>query len=109
MYPPQIREEMGVVAPEVRKELRVLVEAQELTYDLDGDDLRVEERRSRSTLSEASELLEAVVYETKDAYDEGAKIHESGDLLLASVGLGTTERREVSLFIQPFGETCTRG
>jgi hypothetical protein len=28
---------------------------------------------------------------------------------LASVGLGTTERREISFLIQPFGETCTRG
>jgi hypothetical protein len=109
MHPPQVREEVGIVAPEVGKELRVLVEPQELAYDLDGQDLRVEERRSRSTLSEASELSDAVVYEAEDAYDEGAKIHESGDLLLASVGLGTTERREVSLFIQQFGETCTRG
>jgi len=104
MYPPQVREEVGVVAPEVRKELRVLVEAQELAYDLDGKHLRVEKRRSRSTLSEASEVSDAVVYEAKDGYDEGAKIHESGDLLLASVGLGTTERREVSLFLQQFGE-----
>ena len=47
--------------------------------------------------------------EAEDGYDEGVKIHESGDLLLASVGLGITERREVSLSIQPFGKTCTRG
>jgi hypothetical protein len=50
-----------------------------------------------------------VVDEAEDGDDEGVKIHQSGELLVACVGLGTTERREVSLSIQPFGETCTRG
>ena len=72
MHPPQVREEVGVVAPEVRRELRILVKPQELAYDLDGQGLRVEERRRRSTLSEASELSDAVVYEPEDGYDEGA-------------------------------------
>jgi hypothetical protein len=31
------------------------------------------------------------------------------DLLLASVGLGATERREVSFLIHLFGEICTTG
>jgi hypothetical protein len=109
MHPPQIREKVGVVAPEVRKEFRVFAYPQELAYDLDGKDFRVAERRSGSACSEAPEVLELVVYEAEDGHDKGAKIHESEDLLLASVGLGTTERREVSLIIQPFGETCTRG
>ncbi len=109
MYPPELREEVGVMAPEVRKELCIFIESQELADDLDGEDFCVEERWGGSTCSEAPEILEAVVDEAEDGYDEGVKIHESEDLLLASVGLGTTERREVSLFIQPFGETCTRG
>ena len=32
---------MSVVAPEVRKELRVFVESQELTDDFDGEHFRV--------------------------------------------------------------------
>ncbi len=76
MHPPQVREEVGVVAPEVRKELCIFVKPQELADDLDGEDFRVEERRSRSAPSEASEILESVVYEAEDDNDEGAKIHE---------------------------------
>jgi hypothetical protein len=44
-------------------------------------------------LSQVPEVLKSVVYEAEDGDDEGAKIHESGVLLLASVGLGATERR----------------
>ncbi len=100
---------MGVVAPEVPEEFGVLVHPQELADDLDGEGFGVGECGSGSARSEASEVREPVVYEAKDGDDEGAKIHESGDLLLDSVGLGATERREVSLFIQPLGETCTGG
>ncbi len=109
MHSPQVREVVGVVAPEVGKELRIFVYPQEFTDNLDGEDFRVAERRGRSAFSEASEILDAIVYEAEERDDEGVKIHESGDLLLASVGLGATERREVSLFIKPFGKTCTRG
>jgi len=100
---------VGVVTPEVVKELRIFAESQELADDLDGDDFRVAECCGGSTCSEAPELSDVVVDEAEDGADEGVKMHESGDLLLAWVGLGTTERREVSLSIQPFGETCTRG
>jgi hypothetical protein len=109
MHPSEVREEVSVVAPEVLEEPFVFVYPQELADYLDGEDFRVEEHRSGSTCPEAPEVLEPVIDEAEDGYDEGAKIHESEDLLLASVGLGTTERREVSLFIQPFEETCTRG
>jgi hypothetical protein len=34
MHPHEVREVVGVVAPEVRKELRIFVESQELAYDL---------------------------------------------------------------------------
>jgi hypothetical protein len=109
MHTSEVREEVGVVATEVGEDLRVFIEPQELTDDLDGDNLRVKECGSGSACSEASELSDTIVYEAEDGDDEGAKIHESGDLLLASVGLGATERREVSLSIQPFRKTCTRG
>ena len=75
VHPQEVREEVGVVAPEVRKELCILVYPQELTDNLDSDDLGVEERGSGSACSEASEVSDTVVYEAEDGYDEGAKIH----------------------------------
>ena len=43
MHSREVREEVGVVAPEVGKELRVFIESQKLADDLDGDDFRVAE------------------------------------------------------------------
>jgi hypothetical protein len=62
---------VGVVAPEVGKELRILVYPQELTDDHDGDDLRVKERRGGAACSKAPEVLDVVVYEAEDRDDEG--------------------------------------
>jgi hypothetical protein len=101
-------EPIGVVAAKEEADVLVGVEAQELAYDLDGEDLRVGELGRRAALANAT-ILELVVDEAEDGHDEGAKIHESEDLLLASVGLGATERREVSLFIQPCGENLHTG
>ncbi len=102
-------EPLAVVPSEVAVDGLVGVEAEELAYDLDGEDLRVGEFRGGAALTQGSSDFEPVVYEAEDGHDEGAKIHESGDLLFAAVGLGATERREIPPFIQPFGETCTRG
>ncbi len=102
-------EPIGVVAAKEEADVLVGVEAQELAYDdLDGEDLRVGGLGRRAALANAT-ILEPVVDEAEDGHDEGAKIHESEDLLLASVGLGATERREVSLFIQPCGENLHTG
>ena len=43
MHSPEVREEVGVVTPEVGEELCIFVESQELTDDLDGDDFGVAE------------------------------------------------------------------
>ena len=43
MHPHEVREVVGIVAPEVGKELRVFIESQKLADDLDGDDFRVAE------------------------------------------------------------------
>ena len=77
MHPPEVREEVGVVAPEVRKELRVFVYSQELADELDGEHFGVEERRGGSARSQSPEVGDTVVDEAKDGHDEGAKIHES--------------------------------
>src|SRR5215207_2104401 len=106
---PQGWEELPVVTPEVGEEVLLGVDAEKLADDLDGQDLRVGKLRVGTALTQLGFSFEPVVNEAEDGDDESAKIHESEDLLLASVGLGATERREVSLFIQPFGETCTRG
>jgi len=76
MHASEVREEVSVVAPEIRKELGVFVEPQKLTDDLDGEHFRVAERRGRSTGSETPELGDAIVDEAEDGHDEGAKIHE---------------------------------
>jgi len=52
MHRSEVREEVGVVAPEVGEELRVLVEPQELSDDLDGEDFGVRERGGGSALPE---------------------------------------------------------
>ena len=52
---------MGIVAPEVGKELCIFVDPQKLSYDLDGDDLGVAERWGGSATSETTEILDAVV------------------------------------------------
>ena len=72
MHTSEVREEVGIVPTEIRKEFFVFVESKELTDDLDGDDLRVKERRGGSALSQAPGVLDAVVYEAEDGYDEGA-------------------------------------
>jgi hypothetical protein len=91
MHLPQIRKEVGVVTPEVRKELRVFIESEELSDDLDGEDFRVGECRSGSTCSEVPEILEMVVYEAEDSNDEGAKIHER-KTSFCSRGMGAPPR-----------------
>ena len=93
MHPQEVREEVGVVAPEVRKEFRVFVESQELTDDLDGEHFGVAERGSGPAPSEAPELfLESVVDEAEeDGDDEGAKIHkEKTSATSVSGAIGST-------------------
>jgi hypothetical protein len=75
MHASEVREEVGIVAPEVGKEFCVLVYPQKLAYDLDGEHFGVAQRWGRSATSETSEVLEAVVDEAEDRDDEGAKIH----------------------------------
>jgi hypothetical protein len=83
MHSREVREEVGVVTPEVGEELCIFVESQKLTDDLDGEDFGVAERGGGSACSEASEVGYAVVYKAKDGDDEGVKIHESRDLVAA--------------------------
>ena len=87
MHTPQVREEMGVVAPEVLGEFSVFIDPQELADDLDGNDLRVEERRVGPAPSEAPEVRDPVVDEAKDGYDEGAKIQQKTSATSGAIGL----------------------
>jgi hypothetical protein len=110
MHPQEVREEVDVVAPEVRKEFCVFVESQKLTDDLDSEDFSVAERGSGSTLSEAPEVLKSVIYEAEDRYDEGAKIHKRRPpLRLFGAIWVNTERKEVFCVAPVLKETCTRG
>ena len=99
---------MGVVAPEVRKEFCVFVEPQELADDLDGEDLRVEERRGGSACSKAPELGDAVVDEAEDGDDEGVKIQKKTSATSGAIGLTPSVGRSSTL-LKSSKETCTRG
>ena len=105
------REPLTVMTPEVTKEDRLVVgvESQELPDDLlDGEDLSASESlgagprwRMRRPLSRSSMRQKTATMKV---------LRSTGrDLLFASIGLGTTERKEVSFVIQPFGKTCTPG
>lgn len=54
-------EQLGVVATEVGEEARVGIDAEELTYHLDGEDLRVREFGGRATFAQAPLILEPIV------------------------------------------------
>jgi hypothetical protein len=64
-----------LVMAEVAVDSLVGVDAEELAYDLDGEDLGVGELGGRSALTNALSL-EPVVDEAEDRDDEGAKIHK---------------------------------
>ena len=101
---------MGVVAPEVRKEFCVFVEPQELADDLDSEDFRVAEHRGGSACSEVPEVLESVIYEAEDGYDEGAlrSMKKTSATSLWCYWLTPSVGRS-SLWLKSSKETCTRG
>ena len=89
------------MAPEVGKEFCVLVEPEELTDDLDGNDFRVAERGSWSACSEAPELSDTVINEAEDGHDEGAKIHKREDLRhVGCYWLNTERTRRSSVLLK---------
>jgi len=68
------------------------VYAEELAYDLEGKNLRVGDLRRRAALANAK-ILELVVYETEDGYDEGPKIHKKKTSVpLGAIGLTPSVR-----------------
>jgi hypothetical protein len=60
MHTSEVREVVGIVAPEVGKELLIFIESQKFADDLDSDYFRVGERWGGSAASDGS-LFEAVV------------------------------------------------
>src|SRR5215218_10380014 len=70
----QSGEPFTIVPSEEEVDGLVGVEPEELSYDLDGEDLGIGELGGWSAPSDAA-FLESVVDEAEDADDEGAKIH----------------------------------
>jgi hypothetical protein len=64
-----------LVMAEVAVDSLVGVDAEELAYDLDGEDLGVGELGCGSTASDAPSF-ELVIHEAEDGNDKAAKIHE---------------------------------
>ena len=101
------REPFAVVPSEVAVECLVGVYPQELADHFDGEDLGVGELGGRAALANAA-ILEPIVYEAEDGYDESAKIHEE-DLRPVRCYWANTEGKEVFSVDQVLKETCTRG
>ena len=72
------------------------VETEELSYDLDGQYLRVEELRSRTALTDTPSF-ELIVDKAENGDDEGAKIHEQ-KTSFCSRWIGTPPRVRRSSF-----------
>jgi hypothetical protein len=68
-------EPLAVVPSEVAVDGLVGVEAEELAYDLDGEDLGVGKLRDGAALADTPSF-EPIVYQAEDGDNEGAKIHE---------------------------------
>ncbi len=75
-------ERLAVMTPEVAKDCFVGVHAEELSYDLDGEDLRVGELGSWAALANTA-TLEPVVDKAQGGNDEGALRSTREDLLYA--------------------------
>ncbi len=111
MHVQEVREEVGVVAPEVRKELRVFVEPQELADDdLHSEHFGVAERgggSARSRRRPRSSRRSSMRQKTATM-----KVLRSirEDLRYVSGAIWVnTERREVFSLAQVLKETCTWG
>ena len=77
MYLTESRKPLCVVPLEEEIYGLVGVESQELSYDLDGQYLRVRELRSWPALTVTPlASFEMIIYQAEDRDDEGAKIHE---------------------------------
>src|SRR5215218_5387206 len=81
------RKPFAVVSAEVAVDTFVGVDAEELPYYFYGEDLCIGELRSRTAPADATLLLEPVVDEAEDGYDEGAKIHKKTSVTLGAIGL----------------------
>src|SRR5215207_2837201 len=104
----RVGEPIAVMPSEVPKDRLVSVHAEELSDELDGENLRVGKLGSRTALANTA-ALEPVVDEAEDGDDEGAKIQERSPPLrrFTPVGLVATERREVFSLAQVLKQTCT--
>src|SRR5215207_4346109 len=71
----RVGEPIAVMPSEVPKDRLVSVHAEELSDELDGENLRVGKLGSRTALANTA-ALEPVVDEAEDGNDEGAKIQE---------------------------------
>ena len=79
-----------VMPSEVAVDTLVGVQPQELTDDLDGEDLRVGELGGGSALAQGSSVFEPVVDEAEDGYNEGAKIHKKKTSATLFGAIGST-------------------
>ena len=108
MYLVESGEPSSVVTAEEEVDALVGVEPEELSYDLDGENLRVAELGRRSTTSDTPSF-DLVIHEAEDGHDEGANIHERKTSFY-SRWIGAPPRvGRSSLWLKSSKETCTQG
>jgi hypothetical protein len=74
---PEGREEVRVVAAEVREHLRVTTQAERLADHLDAEHFRVGEGRGRASAAQPSgrDLRQRVVNQAEDGYNQRVQVH----------------------------------
>jgi hypothetical protein len=110
MHTFEVREEVGVVASEVRKEFRVFIEPQELTDDLDSEYFAVAESRSGSrTLRRPSLATRSSMRQKTATMKVLRSIRRRSPLRLYGAIWLTPSVGRSSLWLKSSRETCTRG
>jgi hypothetical protein len=98
---PEGGEPFSVVAAEDEVDALVSVYAEELAYELYGENFRVGKLRSWTALTRGFPVFELVVDEAEDGNDKGAKINEQKTSVWRCYW-ANTERREVFSLAQVF-------
>ncbi len=103
----QFRKPLAKVPEEVEIDALVGIDAEELSNNLNGQNLAVRELRAWATLAQLLLALKPVVNKAENCDDEGLR-STSVDLLYPGWFKTLPSAEKVSTVAQPFIETCIR-
>lgn len=107
MLPLEAGEPFAVVATEEEMDALVSVEAEELSYDLDGENLRVGVLGGGAALGDTASLSRSSTKQKMAMMQVLRSMR--GAPFLSSMVWSANEGKEVSSLARAFGGTCTRG